>query len=142
MVILAIDYGDARTGLAVCDKTELLASPAGVIHETYAPRLIEKLRPVIAEHHPEQLVVGLPKNMDGSFGPRAAQCAAFAETLETTFGIQTVTYDERLTTVAAHRALNNVNVRGKKRKNVVDAVAAVMILEDYLRARRAAENQD
>ena len=138
MVILAVDYGDARTGLAVCDRTELLASPVGVIRETYAPRLIEKLRPVVAQYRPEQIVVGLPKNMDGSLGPRAEQCADFANALEEAFGIETVTFDERLTTVAAHRALNEVNVRGKKRKDVVDAVAAVMILEDHLRARRVA----
>lgn len=136
MVILAIDYGDARTGLAVCDRTELLASPAGVIHESYAPKLIEKLRPVVSQYKPEQIVVGLPRNMDGSFGPRAEQCAAFAVSVEGAFSIPTVTFDERLTTVAAHRALNEVDVRGKKRKNIVDAVAAVMILEDYLRKRK------
>lgn len=136
MVILAVDYGDARTGLAVCDKTELLASPVTVIHERYVPNVIEKIKAAALSLHPEQIVVGLPKNMDGSCGERAQKCAAFAKELEETTGIETVLWDERLTTVAAHRALSEVNVRGKKRKNVVDAVAAVMILEDYLRSRR------
>ncbi len=135
MVILAVDFGDARTGLAVCDKTELLASPVTVIHERYVPNVIEKIKAAAQPLHPEQFVVGLPKNMDGSCGDRAQKCAAFAKELEEKTGIETVLWDERLTTVAAHRALSEVNVRGKKRKNVVDAVAAVMILEDYLRSR-------
>ncbi len=136
MVILSVDYGDARTGLAVCDKMELLASPVGVISETYEPKVIRKILEAIETLHPQQIVVGLPRNMDGSFGERAQKCAAFAETLEAQSGVETVTWDERLTTVAAHRALNDVNVRGKKRKAVVDAVSAVMILEDYLRSRK------
>ena len=135
MVILAVDYGDARTGLAVCDKLEMLASPVGVIREAYAPRLIEKIKAMASPYQPERLVVGLPKNMDGTSGERAEKCRAFAAELEAALGVETVMWDERLTTVAAHRALSEVNVRGKKRKNVVDAVAAVMILEDYLRAR-------
>ncbi len=136
MVILSVDYGDARTGLAVCDKLELLASPVGVIHESYEPKVLSKVIEAANTAQAEQIVVGLPRNMDGSYGPRAEKCAAFAKTLEAQSGIPTVTWDERLTTVAAHRALNDVNVRGKKRKAVVDAVSAVMILEDYLKSRK------
>ena len=84
----------------------------------------------------QRIVVGLPRNMDGSFGERAQKCQSFAEQLQAQSGVETVTWDERLTTVAAHRALSDVNVRGKKRKAVVDAVSAVMILEDYLRAQK------
>ena len=134
MVILSVDYGDARTGLAVCDRLEMLASPVGVIAETYAPKVIEKIRAQIAPLGVQRIVVGLPRNMDGSFGERAQKCQAFAAELQTATGIETVTWDERLTTVAAHRALSDVNVRGKKRKAVVDAVSAVMILEDYLKS--------
>lgn len=82
------------------------------------------------------IVVGLPRNMDGSFGERAEKCKDFSKKLGELSGIETVTWDERLTTVSAHRALNEVNVRGKKRKNIVDAVSAVMILEDFLKSRK------
>ena len=135
MVILSVDYGDARTGLAVCDRLEMLASPVGVIAETYAPKVISKICEQIAPLGVQRIVVGLPRNMDGSFGERAQKCQAFAAQLQAATGIETVTWDERLTTVAAHRAPSDVNVRGKKRKAVVDAVSAVMILEDYLKSK-------
>ena len=137
MVILSVDYGDARTGLAVCDKLEMLASPVGVIAESYEPKVILKILEHVKTLCPQQIVVGLPRNMNGSCGERAQKCAAFAEKLAQESGVETVTWDERLTTVSAHRVLNDVNVRGKKRKAVVDAVSAVMILEDYLRSRKA-----
>lgn len=137
MVILSVDYGDARTGLAVCDKLELLASPVGVIAEGYEPKVIRRILEHVETLRPQQIVVGLPRNMDGSFGERAQKCEAFAQKLQEESGVETVTWDERLTTVSAHRVLNDVNVRGKKRKAVVDAVSAVMILEDYLRSRKA-----
>lgn len=136
MVILAVDYGDARTGLSVCDRGELLASPAGMIAESYEPKVIAAVAEKAAALGAEKIVVGLPRNMDGSFGARAEKCAAFACALEEATGLPCETFDERLTTVAAHRALNEVNVRGKRRKQVVDTVAAVMILEDYLRSNK------
>ena len=135
MVILSVDYGDARTGVAVCDKMEILASPVGVIHETYEPKVIAKLKEIIAEKKPELIVVGLPVNMDGSKGERAQKCTLFAEKLKEETGIEVKLYDERLTTVSAHRILSENNVRGQKRKNVVDAVSAVMILESFLASR-------
>ena len=134
MVILSVDYGDARTGRAVCARLGMRASPVGVIAEAYAPKVIEKIRAQIASLGVQRIVVGLPRNMDGSFGERAQKCQSFAAQLQAETGIETVTWDERLTTVAAHRALSDVNVRGKKRKAVVDAVSAVMILEDYLKS--------
>ena len=136
MVILAVDYGDARTGLAVCDKFEMLASPVGVIFETYEPKVADQICEYVNKLGIQLIVVGLPKNMDGSCGERAEKCLAFSKLLEERSGVETVTWDERLTTVSAHRALNEVNVRGKKRKNMVDAVSAVMILEDFINSRK------
>lgn len=135
MVILSVDYGDARTGLAVCDKLEMLASPVGVIFEKYEPKVLEQVKLAAEKAGAQMIVVGLPRNMDGSFGERAEKCSAFASKLGELTGIETATWDERLTTVSAHRVLSEVNVRGKKRKNVVDAVSAVMILEDFLKSR-------
>ena len=128
MIILSVDYGDTRTGIAVCDKTEFLASPVTVITEKESEPLIEKITEIAKEKKAELIVVGLPVNMDGTHGERAQQ-TEFS-------GIETVMRDERLTTVSAHNALNVTNTRGKKRKAVVDAVSAVMILQDYLDYRR------
>lgn len=135
MVILSVDYGDARTGIAVCDKMEILASPVCVIHESYEPKVIEKIKEIIKEKKPELIVVGLPVNMDGTKGERAQKCTLFSEKLSEETGIETRLFDERLTTVSAHRILSQNNVRGQKRKNVVDAVSAVMILEGFLKTR-------
>ncbi len=137
MVILSVDYGDKRTGIAVCDRLEMLASPVTVIWGDYAPKVIAEIEKITAEYKPGQIVVGLPKNMDGSEGSRAEKCREFAAALGEKTGIETVMVDERLTTVSAHKALNATDVRGQKRKNVVDAVSAVMILESYLSKRKA-----
>ena len=136
MIILSIDYGDARTGVAVCDKTEFLASPVTVIAEKRKEVLIEKIAEIAKEKKAELIVVGLPVNMDGSHGWRSEACEEFAKELTEFCGIETVMRDERLTTVSAHNALNATNTRGKKRKAVVDAVSAVMILQDYLDYRK------
>lgn len=135
MKIMAIDYGDVRTGIAFCDKKELLASPYGVIQETYLPKLIEKLMAIIAAEKPEKIVVGLPRNMDGSYGFRSDACRALGNALQEATEIPLDYQDERLTTVMAHQALSNANVRGKKRKETVDAVSAVMILQSYIDRR-------
>lgn len=135
MVILSVDYGDARTGIAVCDKMEILASPVCVIHESYEPKVIAEIKRIIEARKPEMLVVGHPLNMDGSKGERAQKCAEFAQKLKEETGLETKLFDERLTTVSAHRILSENNVRGQKRKNVVDAVSAVMILEGFLKTR-------
>ena len=136
MIILSVDYGDARTGIAVCDKTEFLASPVTVIKESYAPKLAVKVAEIAREKKAELVVVGYPVNMDGSRGPRAEKCADFAKLLEEEHGLTTTLWDERLTTVEAHRTLNMTNTRGKDRKAVVDAVAATFILEDYMKYRK------
>lgn len=136
MIIMSVDYGDSRTGIAVCDRFEYLAHPVEVINQSYEPKVIERICQLINEHKPELIVVGLPKNMDASCGARAEKCLEFAKHLEETGKIKAITWDERLTTVEAHNYLSSNNVRGKKRKNVVDAVSAVIILQDYLDFRR------
>ncbi|MBP0961972.1 MAG: Holliday junction resolvase RuvX [Oscillospiraceae bacterium] len=136
MKIMAVDFGDSRTGLAVCDKSEFLASPAGVIEEKNFDRCIEKVAAAAKEHGAEEVVVGHPKNMNGTIGERAQKCELFAEKLSELVGVPVKLWDERSTTVSAHYYLNQTNTRGKKRKAVVDAVAATIILESYLGFRK------
>ncbi len=133
MVILSVDYGDARTGIAACDALQMLASPVTVIHQTEKEPLADEICRIAAEKKAQKLVLGLPKNMDGSEGFRAQACREFAALLSEKSGLPVDFQDERLTTVSAYNALNLTNTRGKKRKAVVDAVSAVIILEDYLR---------
>lgn len=136
MVIMSVDFGDSRTGIAVCGKSELIASPVTVIQEKDLDKCIEKTAALAKEQRAEQVVVGYPKNMNGTIGERAEKCSLFAERLEALIGCPVKLWDERCTTVSAHNALNVTNTRGKKRKAVVDAVAAVIILESYLEYRR------
>ena len=132
MIILAVDYGDVRTGLAVCDPMQMLASPVGTVVQRDADLLIQEICRVARERGAKRIVVGEPVNMDGSRGERAQKCAAFAARLQDACGLPCDLYDERCTTVMAHNALNVTNTRGKKRKQVVDALSAVMILEGYM----------
>lgn len=136
MKIMAVDFGDSRTGLAVCDKSEFLASPAGVIEEKDFEKCIEKVAAAAKENSAEEIVVGYPKNMNNTIGERAQKCALFAEKLAELVDIPVKLWDERSTTVSAHYYLNQTNTRGKKRKAVVDAVAATIILESYLGFRK------
>lgn len=136
MVILSVDYGDKRTGIAVCDKNEILASPVGVITEWNKEALAEKIIALAVEKKAEEIVIGLPKNMDGSEGFRADACKELGDILKGIANIPVSFWDERLTTVSAHRFLSDNNVRGKKRKSVVDAVSADIILQDYIDNRR------
>lgn len=136
MVILSVDLGAARTGIAVCDKSEILASPVSVIKGDYHPKIIAQISEICQNLKPELIVVGNPLNMDGTAGESSQKCTAFAKELEVALGIKTVLWDERNTTVIAHNMLNDVNVRGKKRKSTVDAVAATVILENYLQYRK------
>lgn len=136
MKIMSVDLGKARTGVALSDESEGFAFPKDVITEYNEERLIARLSDKAHELGARLIVVGHPKNMDGSEGSRAQECAAIAEKIALQSGIETVLWDERCTTVSAHTALNFTDTRGKKRKETVDAVAAVMILEDYLRYRK------
>ena len=136
MIILAVDLGDSRTGISVCDKLEMLASPVTVIHARYIPDVLRKTAEIAKERDAEQIVVGYPKNMNATIGERAEKCASFAKSLEELTGVPVVLWDERLTTVSAHNALNETKTFGKKRKAIIDSVAAVMILQSYLDHRR------
>ena len=136
MIIMSVDLGKARTGLAICDKSELLASPLGMIEDRNLDRVAQKIAELVKERKVELLVVGLPKNMDGSEGESAQNARAFAKQLEELCGIKTIMQDERGTTITAHSFLNTTDTRGKKRKKVVDTVAATIILEDYLNFRK------
>lgn len=135
MIILSVDLGLARTGIAISDEGETFAFPKTVITEYNKDRLIDKICGLIKEYNAKEVVVGLPKNMDGSLGERAQTCTEIAEKIEEKSGIKTVMWDERCTTVEAHNVLNMNDKHGKKRKEVVDAVAAVIILESYLKSK-------
>ncbi len=135
MHIMAIDYGDARTGIAISDPFGMMAGFTTVIHAYTPEKTAAQIQTLIQQHQVEELVMGYPKNMDGTEGPRAALYRDFAALLEQMTGLKPVLWDERRTTVDAHRILSENNVRGKKRKNTVDAVAAALILEGYLNYR-------
>lgn len=137
MIIAAVDLGGARTGIAVCDATETLASPYTVIEEKYPPKRLEKVASAVSEAKAELIAVGLPVNMDGTEGESAKNARAFARKLEALTGIRTVMQDERGTTITAHSYLNDTNTRGKKRKAAVDAVAATVILQDFLQRKKS-----
>lgn len=137
MYIMSVDVGTARTGIALSDKGEGFAFPKGVITEYNRERLIVTLSEKAKELGAEMIVVGYPKNMDGSEGFKAKECAEVAEKLKEATGLPVELWDERCTTLSAHTALNFNDVRGKKRKQTVDAVAATIILEDFMRRRQA-----
>lgn len=138
---MAVDYGDAHTGLAVCDRTETLASPIGIIHERIFDTCIQKTAAAVTEYEVGLVVVGNPINMNGSAGPRSEKCKLFAEKLKELVSVPVEMWDERSTTVTAHNMMNEVNKRGKKRKEVIDAVAAAIILESYLAFRANQKEQ-
>ena len=135
MVIMAVDYGKSRTGLAVCDSMEIIASPVGIIAEKDFDKCLEKVADEVKARKAELIVVGLPKRTDGKVGETEELATKFSERLGEMTGTETVLWNEVFTTVSAHQALNEMNVRGKKRKAVVDALAAVIILESYLNRR-------
>ena len=136
MIIMSVDLGKARTGIAVSDTGESFAFPKGVITEYNTEKLIDKIATYSNELNADLIVVGLPKNMDGTLGARAEECKEIAKKIGEKSQKEIVMWDERCTTISAHTALNYTDTRGKKRKNVVDAVAAVIILEDYLAYRK------
>lgn len=136
MIIMSVDFGDARTGIAVCDKYEMLASPVGVISEKNFRQCAEKTAQTAKEKNAELIVVGYPKNMNNTIGERAEKCMEFGRLLKEISGIEVEMWDERCTTVSAHNIMNTTNTRGKKRKAVVDAVAATIILESYMGYRK------
>lgn len=132
MRIMGIDYGDARTGVAISDLLGSIVGSTRVIHSRNMDRTVEEIRRLAEESDVGQIVVGLPKNMDGTEGTRAALCREFAQKVQAATGRPVDMWDERRTTVEAHNILSAHNFHGQKRKNTVDAVAASLILEGYL----------
>ena len=130
--IMGIDYGDARTGVAISDLLCSIVGSTQVVPSRNREKAIADIVRIAKEQQVGQIVVGLPRNMDGSEGPRAELCRQFAEALGEAAGLPVTMWDERRTTVEAHNILSQHNYHGKKRKNTVDAVAAGLILEGYL----------
>jgi len=135
MKIMGIDYGDARTGVAISDLLCSIVGSTAVIPSRNTDKAIADIVKLIQDNGVGEIVVGLPKNMNGTEGPRAELCRAFAAKLEEVTGLPVVLWDERRTTVEAHNILSMHNYHGQKRKNTVDAVAASLILEGYLQFR-------
>ena len=134
--IMGIDYGDARTGVALSDLMCSIVGSTQVVPSRNKQKAMEDIIRIAKENEVAQIVVGLPKNMDGTEGPRAELCRGFAEELKQASGLPVVMWDERRTTVEAHNILSQHNYHGQKRKNTVDAVAASLILEGYLNSLR------
>ena len=136
MKILSVDYGDVRTGIAISDVRGILASPLCVIEQSYQPKLVDRIVQIVEENKIEKIVIGLPRNMDGSYGYRCDECRSLGDAIAEKIDVDIFYEDERLTTVMAHNVLSDNNVRGKKRKQTVDAVSAVMILQSFLDKNR------
>lgn len=135
MKIMGVDYGDARTGIAVSDLLCSIVGSTCVVPSRNREKALADICKIVKEQGVSEIAVGLPKNMDGTEGARAALCREFAAELEALTGVKTVMWDERRTTVEAHNILSAHNYHGKKRKDTVDAVAASLILEGYLAFR-------
>lgn len=142
MTVMAIDYGDAHTGVAISDPTGFLTGSTTTIHSRKADVVLEELVRLVREHRVEALVMGFPRNMDGTEGPRAQLYRDFADRVAQATGLTPVLWDERRTTVDAHRILFESGKNAKKRKKAVDAVAASLILEGYLDFRRLQANRE
>lgn len=140
MIIMAIDLGKARTGLAICDEDEILASPLEVIHEKNPENLTQKIIEKIKKTNPQFIIVGLPKNMDGTLGESANYAQKFANNLKDKINIPVKMWDERRTTITANEYLNSAKVSGRKKKSIIDAVSATIILESFLNSRKTIHN--
>lgn len=136
MRIMAIDYGDAHTGIAVSDPTGMMAGFTTTIHAYRPEQVAQAVAELARERGAEELVLGYPKNMDGTLGPRAEKAEAMAALLREASGLPVTLWDERRTTIDAHQILQANGKNAKKRKKTVDAVAAALILEGYLAYRK------
>ena len=130
--IMGIDFGDARTGIAISDLLCSIVGSTMVIHSRNREKTLAEIVRLTREHDVGEIVMGLPKNMNGTEGPRAERCREFAAMVAEATGLHVQLWDERRTTVEAHNILSEHNYHGKKRKDPVDAVAAGLILEGYL----------
>ena len=136
MKIMGIDYGDARTGVAISDLLCSIVGSTTVVPSRNTDKAIADIVKLAKDNMVGEIVVGLPKNMDGTEGARAQLCREFADKLKEATGLPVAMWDERRTTVEAHNILSQHNYHGQKRKNTVDAVAASLILEGYLAFRK------
>ena len=136
MVILAVDYGEARTGLAVCDKNEVLATPLSPVVVKSTDMLIDTIIETAKQYKAELIVVGIPVNMDGTHSIRAEAEKQIAQLLKEKSGMPVEVWDERLTTMSASRLLNETDVKGKKRKMKLDSAAAALILQSFIDSRK------
>ncbi len=137
MRILGIDYGNRRTGVAISDETEFLASAIGTVTESEPQKIAERIADIYIKQGAQKIVLGMPKNMDGSLGFRAEHTLKFRDLLyEILPDTEIILYDERMTTMAAAQYMNITDVRGKKRKSTIDTLAAKIILQDYLDSKR------
>ena len=130
--VLSLDLGDARTGVAVSDGLGIIATSLGNILNKCDDDLFSSLDTYVKDYNIGTVVVGYPKNMNGTVGERGENAKRIADIIEKRYNVKTVLWDKRLTTVSAHRILSEGNVRGKKRKNTVDGLSAVLILQGYL----------
>ena len=130
--ILGLDYGSARTGVAVSDLLGITAQGVTSIKAASDKELIEKLKPIIEEYNPKKIVIGMPLNMNSSQGDRVKLTKKFIFKLKREFGIDVETIDERLTTVASHRTMTELEVKKDKKKQIVDTMSAMLILQMYL----------
>lgn len=136
MKILAVDYGDSRTGLAICDEGEILASPLKTLFERNFDRCVEQTAQAAQESRAKLIIVGDPVNMNGTRGERSEKCTLFAEKLRELVEVPVRMWDERSSTVTAITYMNEINKRGKKRKEALDQAAAAVILESFLQYRK------
>ncbi|MBO4897823.1 MAG: Holliday junction resolvase RuvX [Clostridia bacterium] len=136
MRILGIDYGDARVGIAVSDLLGITAQGIDVIAEKNFENQVEKVASYVKEYKAEKIVLGFPKNMNGTVGERGEKTKVFADALKKQVDAEIIFWDERLTTAAAHRTLAEGSVSGKKRKGILDKLSAVFILQGYLDSQR------
>lgn len=136
MKIMAVDYGDSRTCLAMCDAGEILASPLETVFEKDFERCVQRVAQIAGERKAQMIIVGDPINMNGTRGPRSEKCNLFAEKLRELVDVEVKMWDERSSTVTAITYMNENNRRGKKRRDVLDQAAAAVILESYLNYRK------
>ena len=134
--LMGLDYGDSRTGVAVSDLLGITAQGVESIKYTGEKQLIQRLKEIIDEYQVKKIVIGLPLNMNATSGQRVEKTKKFIEKLKNEFGLEVVTIDERLTTVASHRTMTELGVNKNKKKNIVDMMSAVFILQMYMDRNR------
>ncbi len=137
-MVLGIDFGDSRTGFAISDSLEMIASTVETFKEKNMQKVVLRAVELLKELHADKIVLGFPKNMNGTVGDRGKKSQKFAKELRALTDVPVILWDERLTTVSAHNLMNETNVRGQKRKDSVDKIAAAFILQSYLDSQKNA----